>query len=56
MSFTNYIELDSLEKDYYANEIKEKKNIMNKKMKFIRQKYGKMGKYFDELEGDDLNG
>lgn len=56
MSFTNSIELDVLEKEYYANEVKEKKNIMNKKMIFIRQKYGKLGKYFDELKGDDLNG
>jgi hypothetical protein len=55
MSFTNYIELDDLEKDYYANEVKEKKNIMNNKMIFIRQKYGKLGKYFDELKGEDLN-
>lgn len=56
ISFTNFIELDDLEKDYYASEIKEKKKLMNNKMAFIRQKYGKMGKYFDELEGDDLNG
>ena len=56
MSFTNHIELDNIEKDYYSNEIREKKKIMNNKMTFIRQKYGKSGKYFDELEGDDLNG
>lgn len=56
MSFTNFLELDDLEKNYYANEVKEKKNIMNKKMIFIRQKYGKLGKYFDEIKGDDLNG
>ena len=56
MSFTNSAELDDIEKEYYANEVKEKKNIMNKKMIFIRQKYGKIGKYFDELKGDDLNG
>ena len=56
MSFTNYIELDDMEKKYYANEVKEKKNIMNKKMVFIRQRYGKSGKYFDELKGEDLNG
>lgn len=55
-SFSNYIELDDMEKDYYANEVKEKKNIMNKKMIFIRQKYGKSGRFFDELQGDDLNG
>jgi hypothetical protein len=29
---------------------------MNNKMVFIRQKYGKVGKYFDELGGDDLDG
>ncbi len=29
---------------------------MNKKMTFIRQKFGKVGKYFDELEGVDING
>lgn len=29
---------------------------MNNKMVFIRQKYGKIGKYFDELQGEDLNG
>lgn len=56
MSFANYIELDDIEKEYYSNEVKEKKNIMNKKMTFIRQKYGKVGKYFDELKGEDLNG
>lgn len=56
ISFTNFIELDDLEKDYYASEIKEKKKLMNNKMIFIRQKYGKIGKYFDELEGEDLNG
>ncbi len=27
---------------------------MNKKMKFVRQKFGKIGKYFDEIEGSDL--
>jgi hypothetical protein len=56
ISFTNFIELDELEKDYYANEVKEKKKLMNNKMVFIRQKYGKVGKYFDELGGDDLDG
>lgn len=56
MSFTNFIELDELEKDYYSNEVKEKKKLMNNKMVFIRQKYGKMGKYFDELGGEDLDG
>lgn len=55
MSFTSFIELDDLEKNYYANEVKEKKKLMNNKMIFIRQKYGKLGKYFDELEGEDLN-
>lgn len=25
-------------------------------MKFIRHKYGNIGKYFDELRGDDLVG
>lgn len=55
ISFSNHIELDDIEKDYYTNEIKEKKNIMNKKMIFIRQKYGKSGKFFDELNGDDLD-
>lgn len=56
MSFTTSIELDDIEKEYYANEVKEKKNMMNKKMIFIRRKYGKTGKFFDELQGDDLNG
>ena len=56
ITFSNFIELDDIEKDYYANEVKEKKNIMNNKMIFIRHKYGKIGKFFDELSGDDLNG
>lgn len=56
ISFTNFIELDELEKKYYANEVKEKKKLMNNKMVFIRQKYGKMGKYFDEFGGEDLDG
>ncbi|MBB6713478.1 DUF3990 domain-containing protein [Clostridium gasigenes] len=50
------IELDDIDKEYYASEIKAKKDIMNKKMKFIRQKYGKIGKYFDEIEEVDISG
>lgn len=50
---TTNIEMD---KDYYMNETKAKEEIMNKKMKFIRSKYGKVGKYFDEIDGGDIDG
>lgn len=56
ISYMKSIELDDMDKEYYSNEIKAKKDIMNKKMKFIRQKYGKIGKYFDEIEGVDISG
>ena len=56
VAFSSSIELDELDKVYYSNEVKAKRDIMNKKMTFIRQKFGKVGKYFDELEGVDING
>jgi len=56
IAFSNSMELDELDKVYYSNEVKAKRDIMNKKMTFIRQKFGKVGKYFDELEGVDING
>lgn len=56
LEFRNVIELDSIDKEYYANEVKAKKEIMNNKMKFIRHKYGNIGKYFDELREVDLVG
>ncbi len=56
VAFSGSTELDELDKEYYSNEVKAKKNIMNRKMTFIRQKFGKVGKYFDELEGVDING
>lgn len=54
--YINAIELDDMDKEYYSNEIKAKKDIMNKKMEFIRKKYRKIGKYFDEIEVGDING
>jgi hypothetical protein len=56
IAFSSSMELDELDKVYYSNEVKAKRDIMNKKMTFIRQKFGKVGKYFDELEGGDING
>jgi len=56
IAFSSSMELDELDKVYYSNEVKAKRDIMNKKMTFIRQKFGKVGKYFDELEGVDING
>lgn len=56
LKFVNNIELDELDKEYYFEEIKSKKIIMNKKMNFIRKKFGKEGKYFDEICEEDLNG
>lgn len=56
VAFSSSMELDELDKVYYSNEVKAKRDIMNKKMTFIRQKFGKVGKYFDELEGVDING
>lgn len=54
--FNKAIELDLMDKEYYSNEIKLKKEIMNEKMKFVRRKYGNMGKYFDEITESDLDG
>ncbi|WP_297633557.1 DUF3990 domain-containing protein [uncultured Clostridium sp.] len=48
-----FIESIELDKEYYSSEIKLKKTIMKEKMKFIRKKYGSVGKYFDELEKED---
>lgn len=56
LQYKTSLELDDIDKEYYQEEIKAKKSIMNKKMKFIRQKFGKIGKYFDEIEGIDING
>jgi len=56
VEFSSATQLDELDKAYYSKEVKAKKDIMNKKMTFIRQKFGKVGKYFDELEGVDING
>ncbi|HBJ1649714.1 MULTISPECIES: DUF3990 domain-containing protein [Clostridium] len=56
LAFNKAIELDYIDKEYYANETKQKKQIMSEKMKFVRKKYGNSGKYFDELTGSDLNG
>lgn len=56
ITFASSMELDELDKEYYSNEVKAKKDIMNKKMTFIRQKFGKVGKYFEEVEGADING
>ncbi|MGL4760716.1 MAG: hypothetical protein ACRC6T_09770 [Sarcina sp.] len=54
LMFINYAKLDDIDKEYYSNEIKLKKDIMKNKMNFIRKKYGNVGKYFDELEVGDL--
>lgn len=54
LEFLGSISLDELDKEYYSNEIKLKKDIMKKKMNFIRKKYGNIGKYFDELEESDV--
>ncbi len=56
VEFSSATQLDELDKVYYSKEVRAKKDIMNKKMTFIRQKFGKVGKYFDELEGVDING
>lgn len=54
LNFTNYICLDDIDKEYYSNEIKMKKEIMKKKLNFIRKKYGNVGKFFEELEESDV--
>lgn len=54
--YNKNLELDEMDKEYYYKEIKAKKTIMNKKMTFIRHKFGKVGKYFDEIEGADIDG
>lgn len=56
LSFITSMELDDIDKEYYSNEIKAKKDIMNKKMEFIRKKYRKIGKYFDEIGVEDIHG
>lgn len=53
--FVKHLELDDLDKEYYVNETKQKKIIMENKMRFIRNKFGHIGKYFDELRGCDLD-
>ncbi|MGL4848341.1 MAG: DUF3990 domain-containing protein [Clostridium sp.] len=53
IKFIESIELDDVDKEYYSSEIKLKKSIMKEKMKFIRKKYGNVGKYFDELGKED---
>lgn len=56
LSFITAMELDDMDKEYYSNEIKAKKDIMNRKMEFIRRKYRKIGKYFDEIGVEDIHG
>lgn len=55
IEFVRHLELDDLDKEYYVNESKQKKIIMENKMRFIRKKFGNVGKYFDELRGSDLD-
>lgn len=55
IEFVKHLELDDLDKEYYVNESKQKKIIMENKMRFIRKKFGNVGKYFDELRGSDLD-
>lgn len=55
VEFIKHLELDDIDKEYYVNETKQKKIIMENKMKFIRNKFGNVGKYFDELRGSDLD-
>lgn len=54
LSFLSSIELDEVDKEYYSSEMKMKKEIMKNKMTFIRKKYGNIGKYFDELDVNDI--
>lgn len=55
IEFVKHLELDDLDREYYVNETKQKKIIMENKMRFIRKKFGNVGKYFDELRGSDLD-